>query len=630
MQRAVEPPAAPDLPHEPFLALPGFPPGAIGFAFRTRLALLLAYFVAFWSQLDTASSAGICVAIVAQPSPGMAMSKALYRIFGTVLGGVVAIGMVGAFGQDRTVLLAAFTLWLGACSFIAALLRDFRSYGAVLSGYTVGIIAIGGIDAPEGSVLSMLNRVAAILLGVVAVALVNSFVGRSVSFESLHRGLRDALAKVRAIERRALAGAPPPDPKANVELAATILTHTSEATYAATELPDGPARIAGARATIAALLAMLSAIRGIGLAHTSPLAEPDTIPGRIFLQEREAELALQQSRAEAGLQTLGFGGHRVAPVRLRLHYDTIGAALSATRTMIAVGLGAAFCIYSGWPGITLLLIQQAAFTALLGMQPNPSRAAATFGWALPAPALLAGLAGFVVLPAVSGFVPFALVTGTCAFLFVLLGQLPVLAPISAGQLLYFTLLLSPSNVQTFDFDTFANTVLIQIVAILFMVLAFRLILPVSQERRLSRLAQSIIRDLRRTLRHGRGLDPSAFQSLKYDRLQQVLAWLGRPTPARLAVFGRLYAFAELDTALRRAWSGLDAARDGMPGLKLALDAATAALLTDDPARIETAARALAAGDQATNPAMLRAISGMYGAQFLLARQSRALRHYRVR
>ncbi len=603
MQRAVEPPAAPDLPHEPFLALPGFPPGAIGFAFRTRLALLLAYFVAFWSQLDTASSAGICVAIVAQPSPGMAMSKALYRIFGTVLGGVVAIGMVGAFGQDRTVLLAAFTLWLGACSFIAALLRDFRSYGAVLSGYTVGIIAIGGIDAPEGSVLSMLNRVAAILLGVVAVALVNSFVGRSVSFESLHRGLRDALAKVRAIERRALAGAPPPDPKANVELAATILTHTSEATYAATELPDGPARIAGARATI---------------------------PGRIFLQEREAELALQQSRAEAGLQTLGFGGHRVAPVRLRLHYDTIGAALSATRTMIAVGLGAAFCIYSGWPGITLLLIQQAAFTALLGMQPNPSRAAATFGWALPAPALLAGLAGFVVLPAVSGFVPFALVTGTCAFLFVLLGQLPVLAPISAGQLLYFTLLLSPSNVQTFDFDTFANTVLIQIVAILFMVLAFRLILPVSQERRLSRLAQSIIRDLRRTLRHGRGLDPSAFQSLKYDRLQQVLAWLGRPTPARLAVFGRLYAFAELDTALRRAWSGLDAARDGMPGLKLALDAATAALLTDDPARIETAARALAAGDQATNPAMLRAISGMYGAQFLLARQSRALRHYRVR
>ena len=159
--------------HEPWLLLPGFMPDALGFAFRATASLLLAYLVAFAIQLDTASSAGLCVAIVAQPTPGMAMSKAVYRAIGTVTGGVAAIILVAIFPQDRTMLLAGFTLWLGACTFVASLLRDFRSYGAVLCGYTVGIIAVAGIDAPAGAFLATLNRVAAILLGIASVAVVN-------------------------------------------------------------------------------------------------------------------------------------------------------------------------------------------------------------------------------------------------------------------------------------------------------------------------------------------------------------------------------------------------------------------------------------------------------------------------
>ena len=58
---------------EPLLVLPGFLPDALGFASRTTLSLLLAYLFSFWVQLDSASSAGICVAIVAQPSIGMTL-----------------------------------------------------------------------------------------------------------------------------------------------------------------------------------------------------------------------------------------------------------------------------------------------------------------------------------------------------------------------------------------------------------------------------------------------------------------------------------------------------------------------------------------------------------------------------
>jgi hypothetical protein len=108
-----------------------------------------------------------------------------------------------------------------------------------------------------------------------------------------------------------------------------------------------------------------------------------------------------------------------------------------------------------------------------------------------------------------------------------------------------------------------------------------------------------------------------------------LLWLGRPTPARVAVFERLLAFAELDTALRRAWSGLDAARHETPGLGALLESARSALLQPNPAPLETAALALLAHPDSTHPAAMRAVSGMFGAHILLVREARALRHYRI-
>jgi len=294
-----------------------------------------------------------------------------------------------------------------------------------------------------------------------------------------------------------------------------------------------------------------------------------------------------------------------------------------------VGLGAVFCILSGWSGTTGLLVQQAAFTALLGMQPNPSAAAAVFGLSLPIPALVAGLVSFGLLPHVSGFVPFALAVGPCVFAFALLGQHPRTAPFGPGFMLYFTLLLAPSNPQSYNLSTYVNTVLIQAVTILFIVLAFRLILPVSRQRRLYRVAAAIKRDLQRTLRHGRGFEDAPRQSLKYDRLSIAQQWLGRPTPARMALFARLHSFAELDTALRRAWSGLDAIRDPSPALAAAVATARMALLQHQSGPVEAAAAALLAQPEATQPAVTRAISGLYGARILLAREARALHRYGI-
>ncbi len=626
--------------HEPLLLLPGFFPDALGFAFRTTAALLLAYLVAFAIQLDTASSAGLCVAIVAQPTPGMAMSKAVYRALGTILGGIAALVLTGLFPQDRTMLLAGFTLWLGGCTFVAALLRDFRSYGAVLCGYTVGIIAVAGIDTPDDVFLATLNRVAAILLGIAAVAVVNLLISRMSAFDDLVAALQKRLAAADTLALAALAGHDLPTEPMPAQVGAAILGLRTQAGYAAAELPNGRMRRAGATAAIAGLLGMLSATRAIatlmqqpadnpsreameqasaqlsGAAPRHPLQFAPATPAAAALLDRANHLLEQRDIVLAGLQTLLDGHGPAAEVDLPVHLDWIGAALSATRTMIAVALGCVFCIYSGWTSTSMLLVQQAAFTALLGMTPNPSAAAVAFGIGLIPAGLAAWCIGFVLLPQASGVVPFCLAIAPFVFAAAMATRHPRTAPYSPGLLLYLALLLSPSNVESFDLGTFLDTVQIQLVAVLFMILAFRFILPVSRKRRLFRLADAVGRQLQVALA-GKGAVGGAIDARckRFDLLAQAQIWLGIHTPARVAVLQRLSAFSELESAMRRAWGGMRALRLPMPAR--------------EPDALEAASRDLLAGEHPERAIVVQAAAGLYGSALLMRQHGRALRRYGV-
>ena len=358
-------------------------------------------------------------------------------------------------------------------------------------------------------------------------------------------------------------------------------------------------------------------------------------------------------------------------MQLPAHHDVVGALLNAARTMIATGLGATFCIYSGWSDSTQMLVQQAAFTALLGMSPDPTRGGVAIALALPLPMLLAAVIKFGLLPQVSGFVPFALALAPFVFLINLLARHPRTAGPGGSMLLYLLLVLEPENPQDYDLAAFLNTCAAQVVAVVFMVVAFRLILPVSPRRRLFRVTESVSADLRRRLRRGaRGdarEDPVRLTVLHYDRLALALQWLGRPSRARLAVLSRLCALGELDAALCRARSGLLAARDGVasapagvspvragassvaraggasiaraggasiaarggsgraPDQDQAILAAEAALAHPRPGALAAAAAGLLADPGSATPALMTAAAGLLGASRQLEAQRRLLR-----
>src|SRR4051794_33928179 len=187
-------------------------PAAWAFAIRIWLAMMLALYAAFWLQLESASSAAVCVAILAQPKRGQALSKALYRFLGTLLGGAVAVLLIAAFGQDRVLLLVTFTTWLGLCVFVANFLQDTRAYGAMLSGYTVAIIAIANIDTPQVVFDSAVSRVAAIALGIVAITFINDALASPSTWRSLRATMAEVLASTKAFARDCItAGDPRPE-----------------------------------------------------------------------------------------------------------------------------------------------------------------------------------------------------------------------------------------------------------------------------------------------------------------------------------------------------------------------------------------------------------------------------------
>src|SRR5262249_28304863 len=169
----------------------GLPMASWAFAFRIWIAIVVALYAAFWLQLEAASSAAICVAILAAPTRGQVLGKASYRFLATVVSVAASIAIVGAFSQTRDLLLLAFATWVGLCVYAAALADGNRAYAAVLSGYSVALMAIDQIDAPNTVFDASMARGAAITVGIVAIAIVNDLLAAP----DKHHGLAQQLAE---------------------------------------------------------------------------------------------------------------------------------------------------------------------------------------------------------------------------------------------------------------------------------------------------------------------------------------------------------------------------------------------------------------------------------------------------
>ena len=659
--------AAGRAPRRSLLRHPRFPwpAGTAMFAFRTWVALAIAYYVAFFLELDGASSAGVCVLILAQPTAGMVLSKAIYRLLATVVGVAAALVVTALFPQDRTMLLAAFALIMAAQTALGSVLRDFRSYACILGGYTIAIISITNIDTPDAAFTASVDRVAAIVVGIAAIALTNAVLASAEASRSLTTKLREAIRDSVAMTTAAMERREPPDVAACIAMSARLMPLRSEISFATPEKPRGRLRAKGGRGALLGLFEMISASQAVGaglahLHHPSDVVDgalailrealrlqhperclPDldalTLPAvaagslsiaEAYVIERVRFSVETMASVRDGMRSLRLGRPPRRDAALPVHQDWPAVAINAVRVLVAVGIISLVSIGSGIPGTAMAVLFTAVFVSLGAVQPDPNAMGRTALLGMPAVAVVGAFYAFLVFPNIDGYPLFILslaplVLAMCWFVKIGMG--------GAG-LIFGTqtiVLIAPANVQTLDPTSFVNTATQLTFSGLAIFLTFLLVLPVDPAQRRLRIALAAGDALRRALADTKRREqPRA--SLHYDRLAQFMTWQRETvvTSARQKTLKRLVDIGNLSLAVRRAWRGLDAAR---PFIAPALDAsAREALPRLLPAETFALADAYLSAAKGTSGqpvlALVRAAAALYGTALLTTTELTFLRH----
>jgi uncharacterized membrane protein YccC len=666
MSTAAIPSGAPTAEHRSYLA--GFakwPAGTTDLAIKTWVALAITFYIAFKLELNSAASAGTGLLILVGPTQGMILSKAIYRILGTLFGAVAALVLTSLFPQDRTMLIAAFSVYMACLVAIATYLRDFRAYGCILAGYTVALISIVYVDSPTATFTAMLDRVAVILLAVLVLAFVGAVFATAESSRSLQSRLRGATKDIVAMALATLEQRVPPDPSQCIAMSARLMPLRSEIGFATPELPDGWARAKGARSALLGLFEAISAIQALGLGLWNMPAGSATVDKAIAVI-REAIVAQRPDRRLADIEALarqvmeaqapsieeayvldrcrfmievfrdirdGLLSNRVGQlprrfVKLPVHQDHVAAVINGLRVGLAVGIVGSLSVLSGQPGANQVILGTIVFVALGSVMHDPL-AMGKAALYMTAPVVVTGtIYDFLIFPNISDYPLFIIslapiVALTCWLIKTGRGPMGIFYGVQCISLI------SPANVQTLDPAAFAATVGFLVAGSICIVFSLLLIIPVDPGLRRLRLALAVGDGLRKALADEKHLSqPRA--SLYYDRLSQFSSWQpgGAATLARRNVMRRLSNMGNLSLAVRRSWRALDQARAGIDPV---IDAKARQILPllahEEILGLSRTYLAAAAGlEPSKRLALVHAAAALYATATLTTTEMRLLRH----
>ena len=533
---------------------------------RLSAAVCLALFVAFFLELDNPSWAGTSAAIVCQPILGASLRKGFFRLIGTVIGATMAVVLTGVFPQNRAGFLVGMALWAAGCAFAGTLMRNFAAYAAMLSGYTLAIIAGDSISSPDQVFTLAVARASEISLGIVCATLVMglSDLGRSpgklaVALDSLGHEIRhhftellenaggrmpDGSSLRRALIKR-VAGLDPMIDQAigeapELRYRKAILGAAMSGLFAALSgwriveshlrgLPAGQAHEEAGRVAERLPPTWHSATAGSDeaadrrdLATVRSLADldTDTVSQRL-LADAAARVALGLSAAANGLALL----HDPAAARDSARRpsvavaDALPALVNAIRVFVSIGAAILFWILTEWPsGLTAITFMAVTVLLLSPQQERSGPAALGFGLGTLLTACLAAIVNFALLPNHEGFLSLALILGGVLIPLAALSTVPALAPYLVAACMNFVPLVAPSNEISFDTVAFANSALGIVGGCMAGAIALTVIPPVPMRIRADRLIGLTLRDLRRMAAGRRRLSAEDWENRVYARL----------------------------------------------------------------------------------------------------------------
>jgi uncharacterized membrane protein YccC len=569
------------------------------FALRTTAAGLLALYLALALGLEEPQWAIMTVFIIAQPFTGMVLAKGLYRVLGTSVGVVAGAGMADLFQGRPVAFVLAMALWLSVCTFVSGLLRDNRSYGAVLAGYTAGVVAYPAYGSPDLVAELASARFLEILLGLVCAGVMSAVVLPRPIRPELYARLRTCLTDMARYSAGALRG---DDATALDELHRKLIADSQALdtlrAYAVIEAPVLRLRNRMVRRLIGDMLSAMSSARTIQ-AHVRPeetalrplllqvaaafeaiarqpagleASGPDIEPLRIVdsaIAARQAELkggsdadvaaaALLAALADlvhaAIHATVGFGafmsgkrppgalGRRSTNAPLAVHRSPALAFRNSLRTGIAVIALSVLWQASGWHEGSGMVAIVAAITGLFGTRSNALDLSVMFlrGTAYAVP--VAFVTGHLLLPHLPGF---GWTAATVTPILVIAGLAmarPSLVGVATGFAVMYLAMLNPRAVMVYDPMGFAMLAAAVMIGLALCVLVFKLVLPPSPRDEARQLLAAMRSDLARLCTDAGAPAKLVFESRMYDRINQLLPRLGAlASPTDEALDGSLAA-----------------------------------------------------------------------------------------
>jgi uncharacterized membrane protein YccC len=568
---------------------------AVLFSAKCFAAAMISYYLSLSIGFSQPVWAVSTVYLVSQPLAGAVLSKSLYRLLGTFLGGAAAVILLPAFVNEPLVLSFALALWLGLCVYIAQLDRTPRSYIFLLAGYTASVIGFPAVLAPAGIFNTAILRVQEISIAVVAVSLVHGAVWPRTVATKLQERVTAIVNDSERWSRRALTGSRDPALDRDRRRLARDVNDIQELSA---HLAFDTARLVPPERVVRALQDQLSWLLPLGgvvedrifecAAHRSGLPPP--VAGLIARVDRwlgedlsgpmrdavAHELVADAAELEAALATEAQYGwremllvslvarlgelvivHRVlrelhhhimrgklrglSPEAVRLVAATAGRALhrdhvlalrSAFGTMVAVCVVCAFWIFTAWPSGAIAALIVGLACALFGSRPNPDVAIGRFFLGSLAGIAAAAGYGFVVLPRVTDFVMLALVL---APILLLLGSLlvrPALAMLALGGLIGFLNTVGIAATYQSDFAGFVNGSIAQIAGTAVSVVIIGIFHVVGADVAFARLLRAGFRDIAARA-DGKAPDTQRWTHRMLDRMALIAARAGSPA-AQLA------------------------------------------------------------------------------------------------
>jgi len=153
-----------------------FSKSAVLFSVKTCFAAFVALYIALALNLDKPAWSITSVFIASQLYSASTLSKSVFRLLGTMLGGLFILLIYPATVQHPVLFSLCVSTWVAVCLYLSLHDRTPRSYVFMLAGYSAAIMGFPDVTSPLSITYTVLSRIEEIGVAIVCSSIVHSLI----------------------------------------------------------------------------------------------------------------------------------------------------------------------------------------------------------------------------------------------------------------------------------------------------------------------------------------------------------------------------------------------------------------------------------------------------------------------